>query len=380
MPAKSATTSEQPTGPWYRHYGYWRPLAGRYMAAYLNLPADAPHHAEIQAFRELSSFRLIFESNLIEGAGLSQGETRKVISDHFPRIPSSYEAFRETAHSGLEFLTFPEKQLARMRAAIRAHDLSLEEVRLSFSFRGRSRGIWEVVQHFFAYLRAESMTLRYRSAWERYWLARHLRDSEGDTRRRDRIWTNATGERRFPRLVAPRLLTKKRVRDLHTTMAKGLLPKDAGVLAGEFRVDSRTVGYDVAFPAPELVAGSMKGFLRNANALLKDWAEQGGPIMTACRTSYDFARIHPFPDFNGRMSRLIMNMVLMACSAPFPIALRGNKKGRARYLRSLRYANRGNLEPYATLIAMGLVRGFEEVDGNVRAAGLPSILSFADNA
>jgi len=47
------------------------------------------------------------------------------------------------------------------------------------------------------------------------------------------------------------LFTEGFIRSLHQTLATNLLPADAGVQAGEYRIDARSIGLDVAFPAPE---------------------------------------------------------------------------------------------------------------------------------
>jgi Fic family protein len=98
-------------------------------------------------------------------------------------------------------------------------------------------------------------------------------------------------------------------------------------------------------------------------------------VMVAAEVSYNFVRIHPFPDFNGRMSRLLLTMALRAFGVPFSLALRGsNTKSRHRYFFALQRADTGDLKPYATLIAMRLVESFQEIDENLRLAGQKTLL------
>lgn len=63
----------------------------------------------------------------------------------------------------------------------------------------------------------------------------------------------------------------------------------------------------------------------------------------------EFVRIHPFIDGNGRTSRLIMNYQLMI-NGFLPISIA--KESRLEYYNALEeYAVKGNLEPFAELVA-----------------------------
>jgi Fic family protein len=174
------------------------------------------------------------------------------------------------------------------------------------------------------------------------------------------------------------LFTETSILDLHYTLAHDLLPNDADVEAGNYRIhDIELVGVDVKFPAPELVPQAMVRFIAHSNyrveqVLSGQWEEF---IMVAAEISYNFVRIHPFPDFNGRMSRLLLAMTLRAFGVPFNLALRGSDaKSRHRYFYALKQANHGDLKPYATLIAMRIVESFQEIDDNLRLAGQKTLL------
>ncbi|HEV2924727.1 MAG TPA: Fic family protein [Solirubrobacteraceae bacterium] len=61
-----------------------------------------------------------------------------------------------------------------------------------------------------------------------------------------------------------------------------------------------------------------------------------------------FERVHPFRDGNGRVGRLVMNLLLVRNGAP-PAIL--DKRVRAKYLRSLERADNGEPGPLAELLA-----------------------------
>ena len=73
------------------------------------------------------------------------------------------------------------------------------------------------------------------------------------------------------------------------------------------------------------------------------------PIELAAWTHAEFVRIHPFPDGNGRTSRLIMNYQLLANGFP---AVSIAKESRLDYFNALEaYAVEGNLAPFAEMVA-----------------------------
>ena len=374
--------------PWYRRHDEWMAQARAYMSAWLRVPRNAPHQKEMASFRRFTAIRLIFESNLIEGAGLPEGETHRVVQDYFPRIPDDWESFQSTDFSVQALAHSGPKELERLRRIVTNQGLSAEKVIPSVSFENRSRGVQEVIRHFLAYYQAQRLAQRVISRRALHGMTIALMRDPAFRQRLKLVWmklprTPAPELRYFARALEGRLtpqeyrpsalLTEADIRGLHRGIAQGLLPDDVQVSAGEYRTDERAVGLDVAFPSPALVPAAMSRWVQLANERL---LQPPKPVSTAAFLSYEFVRIHPFPDFNGRLSRLILNVVLWAGLVPFALALRGDKTGRHRYLRALKQANKGNLRDYEALIAMDIVGGFREVDENLTRASLGSVLSF----
>ena len=164
-------------------------------------------------------------------------------------------------------------------------------------------------------------------------------------------------------------------------MARNLIKESSKVSAGEYRIKPSTVGdFSISFTSPDLIPRAMKSYISKTNKLfyenLEDMSLSENIYEIAAQISYNFVAIHPFPDFNGRMSRLILTMVLNVFGIPFPIILRGDKKGKKRYSKSLKMANKNNIIPFASLIAMRTAETFQELDNKFKHNDLPSILHF----
>src|SRR5690625_3537414 len=80
------------------------------------------------------------------------------------------------------------------------------------------------------------------------------------------------------------------------------------------------------------------------------------PVKLAALLHYKVVRIHPFDDGNGRVSRQLLNYVLLKNDFP-PIIIKSKKK--ADYLNALHIADAGNLEPFIAFIANQLIWSLE---------------------
>ncbi|MBD1209576.1 MAG: Fic family protein [Ignavibacteria bacterium] len=368
---------------WYKRYEEYRDEALRYFRAVrIIIPRkDAEriiYGNELSSFIRLADSRLIFESNIIEKAGTKTlGETREIIRQNFPSFPDDYS-----------MAVLPQK-LQDMKIAIeKFKDKTLIP---SIVFGSKSRTEREVLQHREAIVHMTNVSTAFITIYQREWSKAIAKSDPNMTD--DEIEKNLdillvflegiSAVMKRPTILSPDgLFTSTRIQAIHRILAQGLLPEDAEVEAGEYRIhDIQIVGVDVKLPSMELVPAAMAKFITESNmrvgeVLAGKWSDF---IMVAAEISYNFVRIHPFPDFNGRMSRLLLAMTLRAFGIPFSLTLRGrDAKSRNRYFYALKRANHGDLKPYATLIAMRLVESFREIDDNLRLAGHPALLEITE--
>lgn len=74
-----------------------------------------------------------------------------------------------------------------------------------------------------------------------------------------------------------------------------------------------------------------------------------------------FLWIHPFFDYNGRMGRLLMSMILLNLDLP-PIELKVETKvGREKYVKALSEADEGSFELLGKIIRTALEEAAREV-------------------
>ncbi|GHO63816.1 hypothetical protein KSC_027080 [Ktedonobacter sp. SOSP1-52] len=98
---------------------------------------------------------------------------------------------------------------------------------------------------------------------------------------------------------------------------------------------------------------------RDVPRLMHEWekwingrqGQQYDPVTRAAIAHHGFEAVHPFPDGNGRVGRLLLNLMLMQEGYPPALVL---KDWRVRYIHALDTGNTGNYGPLANLIGQAV--------------------------
>jgi len=160
-------------------------------------------------------------------------------------------------------------------------------------------------------------------------------------------------------------LREEHVLELHRLILDGV---DAS--AGKYREWGVHVAGATFSPPP---SREVPARVRELLAWLRDNPEELAPVELAAAFMHRFTQIHPFADGNGRVARLLMNLVLL--KAGYPFLTNVAYRDRARYLRSLSEADEENPKPLANLVALSV----EQALGSyLRAVEEPEVLTLAE--
>jgi Fic family protein len=123
--------------------------------------------------------------------------------------------------------------------------------------------------------------------------------------------------------------------------------------AGKYRdVEVLITGSKYSFPKPKDTEDLMKNFEKD----IKNYIENEHPVVASAKIHKDFVNIHPFIDGNGRIARLIMNLILLQHGYNviiIPTVLR------SKYMESLEKAHRDDKD-FIILVIKCLIESQKE--------------------
>lgn len=359
-----------PAEPWYRRYSELSEKVAAAQEEYherCRALGQEPANVLSEVYRDLIA-RLVHESNWQEGIFLDRGRTRELLDAVFDdpaKITGAHLDFSDLVDLHRRAVV----RLKRTKASVEeVAAVNLSRAHYALNWIGADLANRQLASVVYALKQFQSRV----SADQRakipdeiqrgFDLVKSLEQSKAPVNlpltnpiATEGEWLQSLLSAEFDDLVKPMKISH--VQFLHRITMMGILPPKK---CGSFRKGPIHVGEpDVHFPPPSVLPGLMREYCEQFPPILPvppvtpekwDW------IMEAARASYGFVRIHPYIDGNGRISRLLMNLVLWSHHPP--VSIKADKKGRHRYGQALRRANRGNVEPLACLIADSLIETY----------------------
>ena len=92
------------------------------------------------------------------------------------------------------------------------------------------------------------------------------------------------------------------------------------------------------------------------NWLTSDHALRYDSVTRAAIAHHDFEALHPFTDGNGRVGRLLLNLMLMQDGYPPALVLR---EWRSRYIQALQQAHMGEYAPLVNLVGLAVEQSLD---------------------
>jgi fido (protein-threonine AMPylation protein) len=316
--------------------------------------------------------KFIFESNNIEKEGLGEGETAKLVFDMIEENKLN------------EALKYLQSQLFNVKYEIipkqdfNPENLDLEDIDLAVGYRGKKKDINLVMNSFIALMTA----LEYISDYLKN-LVNFLNDEENAKRTvravLDSDYYYGCGSRyskviRFLKSKSDDgnyLFTEKKIKRLHKILSEGMDNNDNGA-PGEYRPEPAHAGdFKTVFLEPSLINKSMKNLIQNHQERFKK--VHYNPFTEACKLTGDLNIIHPFGDFNGRIARIILNMILRFELVPFYLILRSRKKDKSKYMTAMKHYYRGQPNTYLALVCKTFIEEVHSINSRLEMANFEPI-------
>lgn len=150
-------------------------------------------------------------------------------------------------------------------------------------------------------------------------------------------------------------LNENKVKDIHEILTNNIMQ------GGIYRNSNvRITGAKHIPPTPNEMYQELRFFYED----LKQNEKTMNPIELAAWTHAEFVKIHPFPDGNGRVSRLMMNYQLMQ-NGFLPINIKVEDRLEYYHVLDL-YATQGDLQPFIQFIEQIEEKRLDEINDIIK--------------
>ena len=152
-------------------------------------------------------------------------------------------------------------------------------------------------------------------------------------------------------------IEEENILELHSILFSGFCEGAGNYRNGQVYIEGRDFMPPPAFEVPQLMRELMEWLNKNPEELR--------PIELAAIFHHKLAAIHPFDDGNGRVGRLLMNLLLIKRGYPLTII---KTVDRRRYYDSLIKADNGNPAPLVNFVARCVEQSLDIYLGAVEAS------------
>lgn len=154
-----------------------------------------------------------------------------------------------------------------------------------------------------------------------------------------------------------RPVSERDIREIHRLVLKGVNDDNAGRYRN---VPVEISGSEFKPPGPESVAAQMEDFGEWLSKASIDSGEPGDVVLVNAAIAHTWlVYVHPFIDGNGRVARLLMNLLMMRSG--FPIAII-SKEDRLRYYDALEESQTSDLSAFIGLLVECVHESLEEYE------------------
>jgi len=158
-------------------------------------------------------------------------------------------------------------------------------------------------------------------------------------------------------------ITSDLIKDIHNVGFGFIFPN----WAGKFRLIEVTVGSYTPpsyYELPQLIK-SLCDDLTERLKHLPSFSDQekylAEIISLLAWFQHRLVWIHPFQDYNGRIARVLTNLLLLNLELPIIEIKAGTKEDRERYIKAMKEADKGNLTKLENLLAQALKENLENL-------------------
>jgi Fic family protein len=354
--------------PWYRKF------REKFTQAFCLLDQNELGNLSVKeesiiTFDKETKAQFIFESNNIEKEGLSFGETKKLVFSDESEGVNTYATqnnikiilnkLKNDISPKIELLAIRTPSRSIIENVDKIKEENLSNISLIAKYGIHAKDVRTVYQHLVGTLMVdlhvnESRTAKFEDTIYRLFKLMQKANNPKIVNSANKYLAELFPRDR-PEIIMPSLLNEPLIKDLHKEMASGLIEEGRSP-EGEYRKHPVMTDMETNYPAPEAIPDAMGLFFNQFQDFEK---ENLNPIFLASWASTRLVAIHPFSDFNGRISRLIMNLVLRSYGVNFWISMKSSSRERKKYFTALRHYHRHNLFSISTLLSNQIIDKFE---------------------